>query len=139
VVPVNVQVPATVLLFTVPSRVNKLVPPLGADWMFIWNPPDVTPLKLPLSEKPPVAFDPEAKHGFAVVKFRLVMLRLLPPAAASVTVKLKTGELLLPPLIKAAVQFPLIELFEPDPQPAKSRATPMSAIVRMAFIKLGLL
>ena len=89
---------------------------------------------LPLKVKPPVAVEPEPKHGLAVVKFRLEMLRLFPPLAASVRVKAKTGELLVLLRVSAAVQFPLMVLLEPDPQPASSRAIPSKRTLQIGFI-----
>ena len=78
VVPLSAQVPLITLLLTVPCSVSKLFV-LPVDWIFIWKPPDVTPFWFPLRVNPPVAVDPEAKQGLAVVKFKFVMLTPFPP------------------------------------------------------------
>src|ERR1700688_4119526 len=103
--------------------------------MFIWKPPDVTPFRFPLKVNPPVAVEPEAKHGLEVVKFRLVTLTLLPLLWVNVVVKLNTGD---PPELEfrsAAVQFPLMMLpLELDPHPARISAIPSTKIVPSVFI-----
>ena len=90
---------------------------------------------LPLRVKPPVAVEPEVKQELVVVKFRFVMLTLLPLLWVSVTVKLKAGELLVLELMSAAVQFPLMVLLELDPHPASTRAIPSKRIVQTCFIR----
>jgi len=94
----------------------------------------VTPFMLPLRVKPPVAVEPEVKQELVVVKFRFVMLTLLPLLWVSVTTKLKAGELLVLELMSAAVQFPLMVLLELDPHPASTRAIPSKRIVQTCFI-----
>jgi hypothetical protein len=101
--------------------------------MFIWNPPEVTPFIVPLTVKPPVAVAPPTKQGLEEVKFRFVMLRLLPLFWVSVRVKSKTGELEAE-LIRAAVQFPLM-LLELEPQPAKLTAIASVQIVQIDFMR----
>src|ERR1700738_1517127 len=103
--------------------------------MFIWKPPEVTPFRFPLKVNPPVAVEPEAKHGLEVVKFRLVTLTLVPLLWVNVVVKLNIGD---PPELEfrsAAVQFPLMRLlFEVVPHPASTSAIPNTIIVPSVFI-----
>src|SRR5947209_20232417 len=104
--------------------------------MFICSAPLTAPLKLPLSEKPPVAVAPPLKHGLVVVKFRLVMFRLPPFICVMFKLKLNTGALLLLELISAAFQFPLIDpLLLSPPHAASTRAAPSISIVQICFTK----
>lgn len=105
--------------------------------MFIWKPPEVTPFWFPLKVNPPVAVDPDAKHGEEVEKLRLVMFTPLPLLWVKVAVKLKTGDPPEPELSSAAVQFPLIlPLFELVPHPTSIIAIPSTTIVPSVFITL---
>ena len=105
--------------------------------MFICRAPDTSPEKFPLTEKPPVAVAPPAKHGLELVKFRLVMFRLPPLTWVRVKLKSKTGELLLFELINAAVQFPLMEplLLLSPPHAASIRAIPSTRNVQIFLTK----
>src|SRR6266498_834939 len=103
--------------------------------MVIWNPPDVTPFRVPLRVNPPVAMAPGPKQGLVVVKCRLVMLRLLPPVCRSVTLNANAGEPLAPAFVSAAVQLPLILPDDPElPHAASSSTVPSTRIVPAFFI-----
>jgi hypothetical protein len=109
VTPVNVHVPVTVLFVRVPVRVSTL--PLGvADCTVNSKPPVFTPLVLPVSVKPPVSDEVEAKHGVAVLNMRSVPVTVVLLLCCSEVVKEKAG---VPSgFVRVALQFPLM-LFDP--------------------------
>jgi hypothetical protein len=135
VVPDNVHVPVTVLLFTVPFRLRTL---FVADMDFTRNVrvPLVMPLKLPLSVNPPLAVVlPWVKQGEAVVKSRLVTDTAMPLLWLSVIVNANEGEPLVPS--RVAVQLPLtllVELDLPLPQPPASKASAIASVDTMCFM-----
>jgi hypothetical protein len=108
VTPVNDHEPVMVLLLRVPVMVSTL--PLGvADCTVNSKFPVVTPLVLPVSVNPPVSDEIALKQGVAVLKVRLLPLRVVLLLWLSDVVNEKT---VVPSgFVSVALQFPLM-LFE---------------------------
>ena len=116
--PVRVQVPAMVLLLTVPCRVSTLlVAPGNNVEMVMVNVPVTLPLELLLRLNVPVSEVALVKHDPLVVNVKLVMVIVPPLSSVKSPVKAKAGEL--SALVRLAVQVPLMvpgfELLLPHP------------------------
>lgn len=134
VVPVNVQVPVTELLFAVPCIFRVLLVP-EIDWTVSVRAPLVVPFRFPVMANPPLAVVPPwVKHGVVVVKFRLVPETVVSLFCTSEIMKLKEGDP--PDPVSAAVQLPLtlLELELLVPQPAAISASMIVSTITRCFM-----
>jgi hypothetical protein len=132
--PLKFQLPAIVLLFTVP--VSTSVFPGGVpDTIVNWNAPVILPF-IPLSTNDPVCVPPEVKQLFEVVKLRFVPVTtvVVLPCVSDV-LNVKAG--VVSAFVSVAVQLPVIVpavLEFPPPQAESSRPNPRTIAIPNCFI-----